>query len=129
MSIEWIRKELNNQYKDLVEDLCLISPKEATELKKSIQRNWAITRIARLTKIRITLVSGEVIDTDLEMFWWDDGTHSEALMIPGTTTQSLRYVFPNAIATFEIWRPSDAVLDQQYQIAKDLGIAELFDEA
>ena len=125
MSIEWIRKELQNQYSDLFEDLSLISRKEAGEYDspKGLERSRAVRRALQLTKIRLTLISGEVIDTDLDNFDWDD-SDCQALMIPGTTTRSLRYLFPGAIATFEILRPSDEVLDQQYEIAKELGITK-----
>jgi len=125
MSIQWIRKELENQYRDLVEDLCLISEKEAGDYSspKRRERSRAIQRVLQLTKIRLTLISGEIIDTDLGILFWDDND-SQALIIPGTTTQSLRFLFPNSIATFEILRPSDEVLDQQYEIAKELGITK-----
>jgi len=125
MSIQWIRKELENQYRDLVEDLCLISEKEAGDYSspKRRERSRAIQRVLQLTKIRLTLISGEIIDTDLGILFWDDND-SQALIIPGTTTQSLRFLFPNSIATFEILRPSDEVLDRQYEIAKELGITK-----
>jgi hypothetical protein len=125
MSIQWIRKELENQYRDLVEDLCLISEKEAGDYSspKRRERSRAIQRVLQLTKIHLTLISGEIIDTDLGILFWDDND-SQALIIPGTTTQSLRFLFPNSIATFEILRPSDEVLDQQYEIAKELGITK-----
>ena len=128
MSIEWIRKELNNQYRDLVEDLWLISGEQAGPYgsPKRLERSRAIQRVLRLTKIRLTLISGEVIDTDLEILDWDD-SDSQALMIPGTTTRSLRYLFPTAIATFEIFRPSDETLDQQHEIAQELGIAKPYE--
>ena len=125
MSIEWIRKELQNQYRDLVEDLSLVSGEQAGPYgsPKRLERIRAIQRVLRLTKIRLTLISGEVIDTDLDILDWDD-SDSQALMVPGTTTRSLRYLFPSAIATFEILRPSDEALDQQYEIAKELGITK-----
>jgi len=127
MSIEWIRKELREECKLLVEDLGLIDEKEAGELltDKRTERGRAISRLASLTKIRIMLINGEIINTDLSMIWWDV-EEAEALLIPGR--ESLRYVFPNAIATFEIWRPSDDVLDQQYKIAESFGVAKSFDE-
>lgn len=131
MSIEWIRKEIRNQTRDLIDDLCLISRQEAGPVNSEInqERNGAIRRILQITKIRITLISGEIIDTNLELFGWDDDSELEAIIIPATSNDSLRYVFSNAIATFEIWRPTDAVLNEQYKIAQGLGIAKPIQEA
>lgn len=127
MTETWLQSEIDFRKNLNVDDFALISDEEAQSKGLWRARNEFIGRACAMDLVKITLLSGQVIETNLrslQQFEDDTDEWQSVWCVWDDESDSTFYFYERAIASIEFFTATEENIESKIKLAKELGIYE-----
>ena len=125
MTKTWLQSEINFRKSFNVDDFALISYEEAKSKDLQLARSQFIIHACTMDLVKITLLSGQVIETNLQNLqqFEDDTDEWRSVWCVGDDKfNSNFYIYERAIASVEFFHDTEESIEAKVKLAKRLGV-------
>lgn len=127
MTKTWLQSEINYRKNLNVDDFALISRTEAKSKNLQLARCEFIIRACTMDLVKITLLNGRVIETNLQNLqqFEDDSDEWQSVWCAwDDKSDSTFYFYERAIASIEFSCSTEEDIESKIKLAKELGVYE-----